>query len=216
MSWIVRIAIVGVAGVVALAAIASADRGTSLSMDEVRQFLLDEQHRDSSPSVREEFPRARSEELGQALETLAGGIPSALSSRAAAALSQLRRIDEPLSAVHQLFHDSDREMTEPQWALWLASSTEEWIRESGFAACLSELTMVRFEERIEIYEAIGASRASDVMRRALAMREGLLAVERSGLNEDLRALDGEFLECREEIVTRSLLHALDHASHFER
>ena len=215
MSWIVRIAIVGVAGVVALAAIASADRGASLSIDELRQFLLDEPHRESSPSVRDEFPQACSEELGLALETLAGGIPSAVSSRAAAALCQLRGIDEPLSSVHRRFHDSDREMTEPQWSLWLASSTEEWIRESGFAACLSELTIVRFEERIEVYEQIGAKSAADVMRRASAIRADVLAKEQPELPEGFRSLDDEFLECREEILTRSLLYALEHVHHFE-
>ena len=214
MSWIMRIGSVGVAGVIALAAIASADRSSSLSLDKLRRILIEEEPVDPFSARLDPFSETHPEELGRALESLAAGTPSILSSRAAAALCGLRGIGDPFAVVRRQFHAADRQMTEPQWKLWVVDSTTKWVQELGFAACLSELTMVRFEERVAAYEEIGAQRAAEVMRRAFSQREIRIAEERPWLTEDFRSLDEEFMGCRQEVVTRSLQYALEHSSHF--
>lgn len=175
-------------------------------------------------SVRESCPDASDDEVRRALESVARGPYSSASSCAAAALCHLHGLDDPLDTAAYIFNESDEEPTEPQWFLWCAGYTYNWICNGGLSSCYYEFTARQYGDRIRVYDAIGATRAAEVMRAAdRAFGEAgppPVVEDRSQHHSDeaaprLEKLNPEFWKCGDEILTRALLYALEHPEHFK-
>ncbi|MEM7165818.1 MAG: DUF4375 domain-containing protein [Planctomycetota bacterium] len=174
-------------------------------------------------AIREQHPTASVDAKRQALDRVARGPYSAASSHAAAALCRLAGLGDPCATANQLYNESDQPLTEPQWFLWIAGYSYNWICNSGLSACYFEFDEKQFADRIRVYDAIGAHQAAAALRAAdrlfgptgpaksIAGRQAAIT---DSLYEQLGDLSPRMWECGDEIYTRVYLYALDHADDF--
>ncbi len=174
-------------------------------------------------ALAEQFPAASDSERRSALERIARGPCSPASTRAAQALCRLAGLGEPHETAYRLYNKSEGAPTEPQWFLWNAGYSYNWICNSGLSACYFEFDDRHFADRIRVYEAIGAHAAAQVLREAdlafgpngpAASLEGRQAKISAALDATLDGLSRRFWKCGDEINTRSYLYALEHPDDF--
>ena len=171
------------------------------------------------------FPSSSIEEQRDALNRVARGEPTPSSALAAEALCRIAGLGDPLETASLLFNESDDALTEPQWFLWIAGYSYNWVCNSGLTSCYFEFDERQYADRVRVYEAIGARRAAKAMRDAdrafgaagppvtLAGRQAMLTDD---LRDQLTAVNPRFWECGDEITTQSYLYALEHPEDFHR
>ena len=173
--------------------------------------------------VRSAFPDTGNPEIESAFESVARGPISPASPCAAGSLCNLVGLGDPLDTAFNLFNSSDSGLSEPQWFLWIAGYTYNWVCNSGLSSCYFEFPVRQYGDRIRVYEAIGAHGAAAVMREAdLAFGDDgpppVVEDRSSWFSDDAYARIGElssqFRECGDEIFTRAYLYAMEHPSHF--
>ena len=173
--------------------------------------------------VRAAFPDAGNPELKTAFESVARGEISPASPCAAGALCHLVGLGDPLDTVFNLFNSSDSDLSEPQWFLWIAGYTYNWVCNSGLSSCYFEFPVRQYGDRIRVYEVIGAKGAAAMMKEAdLAFGDDgpppVVEDRSSWFSDDAYArlgeLDSQFRVCGDEIFTRAYLYAMEHPSHF--
>ena len=173
-------------------------------------------------SMLEACPDATPGEIDAALEAVARGEFSAASVCAAAALCVRAGIGDPVERASELYN-SDANLTDPQWVVWVASSSFGWILNSGLSACYYEFEEAQYRDRIRAFEVIGAEQAAAVMREADAAfgEAGPPPVEedRSQYRSDeaagrLQELGPKFWACDDEVSTRRYLYALENREDF--
>ena len=174
-------------------------------------------------SIRAEFPAATTDEVASALATVARGEPCAAGPAAAAALCELAGLGDPLATADAIYNKSGEDPTEPQWFLWIAGYSYNWICNAGLSAVYFDFGDRQFADRIRVYEAIGAAEAVAVLRDAdaafgpdgppatLEERQALLS---DSLSARLAELGPRFWGLEHEIFTRAYLYALAHPRDF--
>ena len=169
------------------------------------------------------FPSASTEARASALECIAREHYSPTSMRAAETLCQLAGLGNPCDTAYRLYNDAQAELSEPQWFVWIAGYSYNWVCNSGLAACYFEFGEQQFADRVRVYDAIGATQAAQVMRDAdqafgplgpAASLEGRQAQITDALDAKLDELSRRFWACGDEIYTRAYLYALAHAEDF--
>ena len=97
--------------------------------------------------VRSAFPSADSSEHVAALESVARGAITAASPCAAAAICQLVGLGDPLETASSLHRRSGSSLSEPQWLLWIAGYSYNWICSSGLNACYFSFPARQYADR---------------------------------------------------------------------
>lgn len=165
------------------------------------------------------------DEIRAALDAVARGRASRASACAAAALCELEGLGDPLETASIIRNETDDELTQPQWFLWIAGYTYNWICNAGLAACYTDFDDEHYADRIRVYDAIGAVHAAQILREAdrtfgpqgpPASSSARAQALTDTLRQDLRDLSPRFVACDDEIFTRAFLYALEHPRDFRR
>jgi len=176
-------------------------------------------------AIRTTYAFCSDDEIREALGSVARGASSLASHAAAAALCELEGIGDPLATASRLYNESESQMTEPQWFVWIAGYSYNWICNGGLSSCYGDFGDRQFADRIRVYEAIGAIHAASVFHEAdRAFGQAgppLRADQRAAAWTDeirgkLAALNPRFWACGDEIFTRVFLYSLEHADDFRR
>lgn len=174
-------------------------------------------------AIAREYPNASDDEKRKALDGVARGPYADKSIAAAEALCRLAGLGNPCDTASDLYNESEGELSEPQWFVYNAGAAYNWTLNSGLTACYFEFEDKEFEDRLRMYDAIGAKNAAAVLREAdLAFGpdgpagdlEGRQAAMTTELRNRLEELNPRFWECGDEIYTRTFLYALEHPEEF--
>ncbi len=165
------------------------------------------------------------EQIVEAVECIARGAACPESVVAAAALCELRGLEhDPLDVAMELWEKPGHRLTEPQWFVWIAGYSYNWICNGGLSACYASFEAEQFEDWLRVYRTIGAEKTASVMQRADAAfgddgppsdHAARVAAMDDSVDAALQDLGPEFFACGDEIFTRAFLYALEHRSHFE-